>query len=167
MWKSAQSSTWRAMFICPISFYTGAALEWFVEWALLGSDWLLVGAIKDLCCWNCISVLIITAGVIIDCFELFRVDGRVTVSKLSWLECRYHYALSFVICNETMISILFPHLIRENILFKNGFILSHTYYWAFAFVHLNAQPTSILSFRYTYVNNILEDGQFIHMVLYH
>ena len=53
------------------------------------------------------------------------------------------------------------------ILFKNSFVLSHTYYWVFAFVHLNAQPTSILSFWSTSVKNILEDGQCVDVVLYH
>ena len=66
-----------------------------------------------------------------------------------------------------MPSIVFPRLLRGNILFKNSFILSHTYYWVLAFVHLNAQPTSILYFWSTSVKNILEDGQCIDVVLYH
>ena len=73
-------------FIAPISFWTGAILEWFIEQALLGRDWLLVGAIEDVCCCDCISVFIIKTAEIIDCVEVFIGHGRVTVSKLSRLE---------------------------------------------------------------------------------
>ena len=64
-------------------------------------------------------------------------------------------------------SILYFHTFFRIILFKNGFILSHTYYWAFAFVHPNAQPLSILSFWSTSVKKILEDRKCIDVVLYH
>ena len=70
-------------FIGPISFWAGAILEWFIEQALLGRDWLLVGAMENLCFCNYINVLIINMEVIIDCVELFREHWRVTLSKLS------------------------------------------------------------------------------------
>ena len=79
----------------------------------MGRDWTLFGEIENVCCCNCISILIIMKKVIIDCVELFRYHGRETLSKISRLECIYHYDVSFVLWNETMLSILFPHIIQE------------------------------------------------------
>ena len=148
----------------PISFCAVTVLELFVEWNLLGCYWLFFVAIGGVCCCNYISVLIITKEVIIECVELFRVHGRVTISKLSLLEFVYNYSLSFILRNETTLSIVLPHLLW---FFFNIFILSYIYYWLFAFVHPNAQPTSILSFWSTSAKNILEDGKFINVVFYH
>ena len=105
-------------FIGPISFCAGAVLKWFFEWSLLGRDWLLVGVVKYFCFYNCISVLIIKTELIIECADIFRGRERLTLSKVYLLERRYHYAVFFVLWNETKLFVVSPHLLWGNILFK-------------------------------------------------
>ena len=75
----------------------------------------------------------------------------------------YHF--SFVM--KWWSPLYFHTFFGKYILFKNSFIFFRIYYWVFSFVRPNPQPTSIISFRSTSIENILEDRQFIDVVFYY